>query len=75
MRYVRKTEPALSWIESREALGLRGRQILRRVMNDALAEAAEKYLAAELRGRLTEFRISDKELKAMLLESAQRNLS
>jgi hypothetical protein len=44
--YKELHEAELSWRENREQINLQGRQILRRVLNEALTELSEQFIAA-----------------------------
>lgn len=70
--YITRTEPQLAWSESRERLTLQGRQLLRRVLNVALTEAAQEFEAGLHRGDLIEFDGAD--LKKLLLRAAVSEL-
>lgn len=70
--YITRTEPQLVWSDSRERLTLQGRQLLRRVLNVALTEAAREFEAGLHRGDLIEFDGAD--LRKLLLRAAVAEL-
>lgn len=72
--YKHRTDESLNWSDNRERIVLAGRQILRRVLNSALAEAATEYEAALTRGEVIEFSATGDELRALMLRAAQRVL-
>ena len=65
----------LAWVEAREKLTLVGRQILRRVLNEALTELDVQFNAALQRGEVLELEASRAELEGLLLSAAQKQLT
>lgn len=70
-----KDETTLAWMETREKALLQGRQILRRVMNEAIEALRLEYQDALLKGELVEFVASQDELKRLLLKAAKAELT
>jgi hypothetical protein len=73
--YKELTEIELVWRENRENVSLKGRQILRRVLNQVLLEIDEQFLEALNRGEILEINPNQKELKEFLFRSAQKELT
>lgn len=69
-----KDDATLAWMDTREKVVLQGRQILRRVLNEAVEELRAEFNAALVRGEIYEFTASADELKRLLLKSAQAEL-
>jgi len=72
--YREISEVELVWRENRENINLQGRQILRRVLNTALAELDKQFLEALERGEILEINPGQEELKELLFKSAQAEL-
>jgi hypothetical protein len=72
--YKELHEAELSWRENREQINLQGRQILRRVLNEALTELSEQFIAALENGEILEINPGQQELKALLLKHSQKEL-
>jgi len=72
--YREISEVELVWRENRENINLQGRQILRRVLNTALAELDKQFLEALERGEILEINPGQEELKELLFRSAQAEL-
>ncbi len=72
--YRQVSEAELVWRENRENITLQGRQILRRLLNDALAELDKQFVDALNRGEILEINPGQKELKELLFKSAQKEL-
>ena len=64
----------LGWRENRENVNLRGRQVLRRVLNEALNEVSNVYWEAAADGKVVKIDFSDAELEKLLLDHANREL-
>lgn len=73
--YKTISEDVLGWREMREDITLEGRQILRRVMNAALEEAAQQYHAAVQLGGIAHAKQIQPRLEELLLRAAQRELN
>lgn len=72
--YREISEVELVWRENRENINLQGRQILRRVLNDALTELDRQFTEALERGEILEINPGHQELKELLFKSAQKEL-
>lgn len=72
--YREISEVDLVWRENRENINLQGRQILRRVLNTALAELDKQFVEALERGEVLEINPGQDELKELLFKSAQAEL-
>lgn len=72
--YREISEVDLVWRENRENINLQGRQILRRVLNTALAELDRQFVEALERGEVLEINPGQEELKELLFKSAQAEL-
>lgn len=72
--YRQIDEAELAWRENRENITLQGRQILRRVLNTALAELDRQFMDALNRGEIMEINPEKQELNELLLQSAKREL-
>lgn len=72
--YRQISEADLAWRENRENVNLQGRQILRRVLNIALAELDRQFIEALERGEILEINPGQEELKELLFRSAQKEL-
>ena len=72
--YRELSEAELVWRENRENVTLQGRQLLRRVLNQALLELDRQFQDALNRGELIEISPGQEELKELLLVSAEREL-
>jgi hypothetical protein len=72
--YREVNEAELVWRENRENITLQGRQILRRLLNDALTELDQQFIEALERGEILEINPGKKELKELLFKSAQKEL-
>jgi hypothetical protein len=72
--YKHLSEIEIVWRENRENVSLQGRQILRRILNEALAELDEQFQAGLDRGEILEINPGQKELKELLFKSAQKEL-
>lgn len=68
-------EAELAWRENRENITLQGRQILRRVLNEALQELDRQFMEALNRGEILEINPGQQELRQLLFESAQKELT
>ena len=73
--YKKLEEAELAWRENREIINLQGRQILRRVLDEALAELSNQFIEGLERGEILEVNPGQKELKALLLKHSQKELS
>ena len=73
--YTKKDEVTLAWLDNREKIQLQGRQLLRRVLNEALTELDKQFNEALENGDVLELDASKEELKALLLATAQRELA
>lgn len=72
--YRNKDEATLNWMENREKVELKGRQLLRRLMNEVLVELDLEFQAAQKKNQLMEFEADDKAVKARFLRVARREL-
>lgn len=72
--HAHKDDLQLAWMEAREKLNLVGRQVLRRVLNEALTELDVQFQAAIQRGEVLELEASREELQSLLLSAAQKQL-
>ncbi len=72
--YREISEVDLAWRENRENVTLQGRQILRRVLNAALAELDAQFVEALERGEILEINPGQDELRELLFRSAQKEL-
>ena len=72
--YRELSEAELSWRDNRELITLQGKQILRRVLNKALAELDKQFIEGLDRGEILEIHPGQEELKELLLKSAQLEL-
>ncbi len=72
--YKEISEAELSWRENRENITLQGRQLLRRLLNNALTELDKQFVDALNRGEILEINPGQKELKELLFKSAQKEL-
>lgn len=72
--YKKIDETDLAWRENREKVTLQGRQLLRRVLNEALDELDAQFQAALKRGEILELDPTKEELKSLLLDHAQKEL-
>lgn len=68
------TDDVLAWRELREQINLRGRQVLRRVMNKALEHAEEQFVRELHAGGLASLELGEGEVETMLLEAAKEEL-
>ena len=73
--YNRKGEVTLAWMDNREKITLQARQILRRVLDVALAELDTEFKAALDRGEILQLDQAKSELRALLLKTATKELS
>ena len=73
--YKQISEAELAWRENRENITLQGRQLLRRVLNEALAELDKQFLEGLERGEILEINPGQKELKELLFDKAKKELS
>ncbi len=73
--YREISEVDLAWRENRENITLQGRQILRRVLNEALAELDRQFVEALERGEVLEINPGQDELRELLFRSAQKELA
>lgn len=73
--YKEISEADLVWRENRENITLQGRQILRRVLNAALTELDRQFLEGLERGEILQINPGQNELKSLLLDKAQKELS
>ena len=73
--YKQISDAELAWRENRENITLQGRQLLRRVLNEALAELDRQFLDGLERGEILEINPGQKELKQLLLGTAQKELT
>ena len=74
MSHIYKDEVALAWLENREKVTLQGRQILRRVLNEALNELDIEFKAAIQRGEILELDAGKDDIKRLLLQASQKEL-
>lgn len=75
MAGYRKKGPAeLAWLDSRDTITLQARQLLRRVLDEALYELDVEFNAALHRGELLDLSLDKTELKGLLLKAARREL-
>ena len=72
--YTKQDDVTLAWQENREKIQMQGRQILRRVLNEALAQLDVKFQAALKRGELLQLDYDKAELKSLLRETAMKSL-
>jgi len=72
--YRELSEAELAWRDNREQITLQGKQILRRVLNKALAELDRQFLEGLDRGEILEINPTKEELKELLFQSAQKEL-
>ena len=72
--YRELSDIELSWRENRENINLQARQILRRVLNDALTELDRQFTEALERGEILEINPGQQELRELLFKSAQAEL-
>lgn len=72
--YKELTEVELAWRDNRENITLQGKQILRRVLNQALLELDRQFIEALNRGEILEINPGKDELRALLLASATKEL-
>lgn len=72
--YKRIDEADLAWRENREKVTLQGRQLLRRVLNEALDELDARFQESLKRGEILELDPTKAELKELLLSTANREL-
>jgi hypothetical protein len=73
--YTKKDETYLAWKENREKIELQGRQLLRRVLNSALAELDREFKDAIQRGEILSLDYDKAELRALLRGTADRVLA
>ena len=72
--YKQISDAELAWRDNRESITLQGRQLLRRVLNEALAELDRQFLEGLERGEILEINPGQKELKELLFKHSQREL-
>jgi len=72
--YRELSDVELSWRENRENINLQARQILRRVLNDALTELDKQFTEALERGEILEINPGQEQLRELLFQSAQKEL-
>lgn len=72
--YRELSDIELAWRENRENISLQGRQILRRMLNEALIELDKQFSEGLTRGEVLEINPTKQELKDLLFKSAQREL-
>lgn len=73
--YKEISEVDLAWRENREKINLQGRQLLRRTLNRALAQLDYEFSNGLRDGKILELDPDKAELKALLLENAQKELT
>lgn len=73
--YTEREDTSLTWSENRERITLQGRQLLRRVLNQALAQASREYLDGLHRGQVLQLGFSEGELKRLLLQASVKELA
>ena len=73
--YLKKDDVTLAWMDNRDKIALQGRQILRRMLNEALYELDTQFKAALGRGEVLQLDMEKAELRALLLATAQRSLA
>jgi DNA-binding MarR family transcriptional regulator len=73
--YKQISEAELAWRENRENITLQGRQLLRRVLNEALAELDKQFLEGLERGEILEINPGQKELRQLLFDKAKKELT
>ena len=72
--YTKKSEQQLVWKENKEKITLQARQLMNRMLNEALAELNNEFLAALDRDEILELDAAKEELRALLLAAAKREL-
>jgi len=72
--YTELNDVELAWRENRENISLQARQVLRRVLNQALAELDKQFKEGLEQGVILEINPTKAELKQLLLDSAQKQL-
>lgn len=73
--YKELNEAELAWKDNREQISLQARQILRRVLNVALTELSNEFIAGIENGEILEINPGQEELKALLLKASQKELT
>lgn len=68
--YTKKTNVALAWMENREKIVLQARQVMRRALNEALAELDKKFTASLGTGKILHLDFEKKELRELLRSAA-----
>lgn len=72
--YKQVSQAELAWRDNRENITLQARQILRRVLNQALSELDKQFMEGLERGEILEINPGKEELKSLLLQNAQLEL-
>lgn len=74
MNSTYKDRSTLVYMEDRERLQLLGRQIMRRVLNEAIEELRTRHIANQNAGRIESLLSDQAAVEALLLETAQAQL-
>jgi len=74
-RFEGRSDIELAWVDGKELIELQGRQLLRRVLDKALAELDTQFTAALDRGEVLELDRGKDDLRALLLAAAKKELA
>ena len=73
--YKQKGQITLAWMDNRERVTLEGRQMLRRVLDTALAELDKQFAAGIRTDTILHLGADKNELRELLLKVAQKQLA
>jgi hypothetical protein len=72
--YAKKTEAQLVWKENKEKITLQARQLMNRMLNEALTELSANFQAGLEKGEILNLDAAKEELRQLLLSAAKREL-
>ena len=73
-RFKGHSEIELAWRENLDQIELQGRQLLRRVMEQAKRELDKQFTAALKRGEVLQLHAGQDDLRALMFAAAKREL-
>lgn len=72
MNYIHKNNVHMTWLETKQNLRLKARQIADRVLNEVFKEASEEFIAAANEGRVLKIGVTDEEIGQRLFNAAAK---